>query len=45
MEVGIIGTRGVLARYGEFETCAEELSEELVKKVIKFYILAKFYNK
>jgi len=32
MKIAIIGTRGVPARYGGFETCAEELSVGLVNK-------------
>ncbi|MEW6095873.1 MAG: DUF1972 domain-containing protein [bacterium] len=32
MKIAIIGTRGVPARYGGFETCAEELSIRLVEK-------------
>ena len=32
MKIAIIGTRGIPAKYGGFETCAEELSTRLVKK-------------
>jgi glycosyltransferase involved in cell wall biosynthesis len=32
MKIAILGTRGVPANYGGFETCAEELSVGLVKK-------------
>ncbi|MCX8082200.1 MAG: DUF1972 domain-containing protein [bacterium] len=32
MKVAIVGTRGIPARYGGFETCAEELSLGLIKK-------------
>lgn len=32
LKVAIIGTRGVPAKYGGFETCAEEVSVELVKR-------------
>lgn len=32
MKIAILGTRGVPAKYGGFETCAEEVSVELVKR-------------
>jgi glycosyltransferase involved in cell wall biosynthesis len=32
MKIALIGTRGIPAQYGGFETCAEELSKRLVKK-------------
>ena len=32
MRIAILGTRGVPANYGGFETCAEEISVELVKR-------------
>jgi len=32
MRVAILGTRGVPAKYGGFETCAEEISVDLVRK-------------
>ncbi len=32
MKIAIIGTRGIPARYGGFETCAEELSIGLVRR-------------
>ena len=32
MRIAIIGTRGVPARYGGFETCAEEISVDLVNR-------------
>jgi len=32
VKIAIIGTRGVPARYGGFETCAEELSTRLVRR-------------
>lgn len=32
MKIAILGTRGVPAMYGGFETCAEEISVELVKR-------------
>ncbi len=30
LRIGILGTRGVPANYGGFETCAEEVSVRLV---------------
>jgi len=35
MKIAIIGSRGIPAKYGGFETIAEELSKRLVKKDIK----------
>ncbi len=32
MKIAIVGTRGIPAKYGGFETCAEELSTGLVKR-------------
>jgi len=32
MKIAILGTRGVPANYGGFETCAEEISVELVRR-------------
>lgn len=32
MKIALIGTRGVPARYGGFETCAEELGKRLVER-------------
>lgn len=32
MKIAIVGTRGIPAKYGGFETCAEELGVRLVKK-------------
>jgi glycosyltransferase involved in cell wall biosynthesis len=32
MKIAIMGTRGIPARYGGFETCAEELAVRLVKR-------------
>ena len=32
MKIALIGSRGIPAHYGGFETCAEELSKRLVKK-------------
>jgi len=32
MKIAILGTRGIPAKYGGFETCAEEISVDLVKR-------------
>ena len=32
MHIAILGTRGVPANYGGFETCAEEISVRMVQK-------------
>jgi len=32
LRIAFIGTRGVPANYGGFETCAEEVGRRLVKK-------------
>lgn len=32
MKIALVGTRGIPAHYGGFETCAEELSKRLVKR-------------
>ncbi len=32
MKIAVVGTRGIPAKYGGFETCAEELSTGLVRK-------------
>ncbi|HOL66632.1 MAG TPA: DUF1972 domain-containing protein, partial [bacterium] len=32
MRIALVGTRGVPAKYGGFETCAEELALGLVRK-------------
>ena len=32
MKISILGTRGIPARYGGFETCVEELSTRLVER-------------
>lgn len=38
MRIAIIGTRGVPARYGGFETCAEELGKRLVTRGHEVYV-------
>jgi len=38
MKVAILGTRGVPARYGGFETFAEELGQHLVKKGFEVWV-------
>jgi len=43
MKIGIVGTRGVPARYGGFETCAEELSVGLVKRGHKVLVSSRRY--
>ncbi len=43
MKVAIIGTRGIPAKYGGFETCAEELSIGLVKKGHKVIVSCRRY--
>jgi len=43
MKVAIIGTRGIPAKYGGFETCAEELSIGLVKKGHKVIVSCRGY--
>ncbi|HPP29697.1 MAG TPA: DUF1972 domain-containing protein [bacterium] len=43
MKIAIVGTRGVPARYGGFETCAEELSTGLVKKGHKVLVSCRRY--
>ena len=35
MKIAMIGTRGVPANYGGFETCVEELGQRLVRNIIK----------
>jgi len=44
MKIAIIGTRGVPARYGGFETCAEEISVGLVSKNHKVTAYCRFGN-
>jgi glycosyltransferase involved in cell wall biosynthesis len=43
MKIAIIRTRGVPARYGGFETCAEELSVGLVNKGHKVIVTCRKY--
>lgn len=43
MKIAIIGTRGIPARYGGFETCAEELSTGLVRKGHKVVVSCRKY--
>lgn len=43
MKIAIVGTRGVPARYGGFETCAEELSVGLVKKGHRVLVSSRRY--
>ncbi|MCM8820904.1 MAG: DUF1972 domain-containing protein [Candidatus Omnitrophica bacterium] len=43
MKIAIVGTRGVPARYGGFETCAEELSTGLVKKGYRVLVSSRRY--
>lgn len=46
MNIAFLGTRGVPARYGGFETCAEELGERLAKRghTISVYCHANLYT-
>lgn len=44
MKIAIIGTRGVPARYGGFETAAEEISERLVQKGHKVTVYCRYGN-
>ena len=44
MKIAVIGTRGVPARYGGFETCAQELSVGLVKKGHSVFVYSRFGN-
>ncbi len=44
MKIAIIGTRGIPARYGGFETCAQELSLRLVEKGHKVIIYCRNTN-
>jgi glycosyltransferase involved in cell wall biosynthesis len=47
MKIALIGTRGIPAHYGGFETCAEELSRRLVKKghLVWVYGRSGYYEK
>lgn len=44
MKIAILGTRGVPARYGGFETCAEELSVGLASKGHKVFVYCRKGN-
>jgi glycosyltransferase involved in cell wall biosynthesis len=45
MKIGLIGTRGVPARYGGFETCAEEIGRRLAARGhdVTVYARSRFY--
>ncbi|MCM8772723.1 MAG: DUF1972 domain-containing protein [Candidatus Omnitrophica bacterium] len=43
MKIIIVGTRGIPARYGGFETCAEKLSIGLVKRGHKVFVTCRKY--
>ncbi len=43
MKIGIVGTRGIPARYGGFETCAEELAKGLANKGHRVYVACRRY--
>ena len=43
MRVGIVGTRGVPAQYGGFETCAEELAKGLAARGHRVYVACRRY--
>ncbi|MBN1445129.1 MAG: DUF1972 domain-containing protein [Candidatus Omnitrophica bacterium] len=43
MKIAIVGTRGIPAKYGGFETCAEELSVGLAKKGHKVLVSCRRY--
>ena len=43
MKIGIVGTRGVPARYGGFETCAEELAKGLAARGHRVYVACRRY--
>lgn len=44
MKIAIIGTRGVPARYGGFETCAEEISVGLVSRGHQVTVYCRYGN-
>lgn len=44
MNIAIIGTRGIPARYGGFETCAEEISQGLARKGHTVTVYCRFNN-
>ncbi len=43
MEIGIVGTRGIPARYGGFENCAEEISKRLAKRGHSIFVACRRY--
>jgi glycosyltransferase involved in cell wall biosynthesis len=43
LRIGIVGTRGIPARYGGFETCAEELAKGLTAKGHRVYVACRKY--
>lgn len=43
MKIAIVGTRGIPAKYGGFETCAEELSTGLVSKGHRILVTCRRY--
>jgi len=43
MKIGIVGTRGIPARYGGFETCAEELAKGLASRGHRVYVACRRY--
>jgi glycosyltransferase involved in cell wall biosynthesis len=47
MRIGLVGTRGVPARYGGFETCAEEIGRRLAARghEVKVYCRSALYPK
>ena len=47
MKIALIGTRGIPARYGGFETCAEELGRRLVQKGHEVWVYGRsgYYEK
>lgn len=44
MKIAIVGTRGVPARYGGFETCAEEISVGLVSRGHEVVVYCRYGN-
>ena len=47
LKIGLIGTRGIPANYGGFETCVEEVGKRLSDKghEITVYCRKSYYNK
>ncbi|MGC8977246.1 MAG: DUF1972 domain-containing protein [Candidatus Ratteibacteria bacterium] len=43
MKIAVLGTRGIPARYGGFETCAEELSTGLFKRGYEVFVFCRKY--